>query len=202
MFGVFGVEKKQLLADGSTALPLAMNLVPPHAYQKILRCETKSMTNPLEWLQFAVLPHQNGLLSTSDIPFACVFHQIGSRVKALLLVGGPLPAHGFRLDEAVGEVLEEVVEESRVMNEPNVNEEIEMSPEFLMLLMCLVIQVMCRTKQESSQESVLDICSFGSDDMDVDYQPGNGWRRMDVTVDSGAANSVIDGDKHPNIPRE
>ena len=38
--------------------------------------------------------------------------------------------------------------------------------------------------------------------MDVDECPGAGWRRIDVTVDSGAANSVINGDDFPNAPRE
>ena len=36
------------------------------------------------------------------------------------------------------------------------------------------------------------------DDMDVD---GRGWDKIDVTVDSGAAHSVADGDAWPTIPR-
>ena len=80
----------------------------------------------------------------------------------------------------------------------------------MMMMMFMISQVMSRTStpqgmspiNEKKQESVLESCPIGNDDMDVDYQPGNGWRRLDVTVDSGAANSVINGDKHPNIPRE
>ena len=52
------------------------------------------------------------------------------------------------------------------------------------------------------QEEILDLCPLKSDDMEVDESPGTGWRRVDVTVDSGAANSVVNGDGYPHIPTE
>ena len=46
------------------------------------------------------------------------------------------------------------------------------------------------------EEKCLDILAF--DDMDVDE---TNWEKMEVTVDSGAAHSVADGDVWPTIPR-
>ena len=55
---------------------------------------------------------------------------------------------------------------------------------------------------QESVEPVLELCQVDSDDMDVDVVGKKGWRKVQVTVDSGAANSVINGDEYPKVPRE
>ena len=50
-------------------------------------------------------------------------------------------------------------------------------------------------------EMTLDLNPIDDMDVDSDKPTGGGWKRLDVTVDSGAAGSVMDGEGYPRIPR-
>jgi hypothetical protein len=69
------------------------------------------------------------------------------------------------------------------------------------MAMIMMMLAMMAVKTQPPEE--LDLCPVSPDDMEVDATSRNkGWRKTEVTVDSGAAHSVMDGDTLPGIPRE
>ena len=72
--------------------------------------------------------------------------------------------------------------------------------------MFAMIMVYVATQGQEENKDIefdtLDLCNVDDDRMDVDSAPGRGWKKVEVTVDSGAAHSVIDGDQYPQVPRE
>ena len=70
------------------------------------------------------------------------------------------------------------------------------------MLMAMSRQMTPARHGGDNREEILDLCPINDDSMDVDSCPGTGWRKVDVTVDSGAAHSVLNGDDYPMVPRE
>ena len=78
-------------------------------------------------------------------------------------------------------------------------EEIVIADPLMMMMAIFMIYYVTQLKPDAE---ILDLCPIQGDDMEIDEGATKGWRRVDVTLDSGAANSVMDGDAYPNIPRE
>jgi hypothetical protein len=130
-----------------------------------------------------------------------VTQSIGKMTGTWEPVPGPTVKVGDGDDETIEVVELGSLGEVKEVEEELIEEKPQMTVE-LMIMMMVLAYAANHQQDPLGEDEILDLCPIQENDMDVDEAPGAGWRRIDVTVDSGAANSVINGDDFPNVPRE